>query len=71
MKPILYEGCKLFYWDRRKLESGTIEPYKVGVRRLSTGRIEYYCLSGNSDLLIVQAMNFKKAAAKFLTLINK
>lgn len=70
MKPILYEGCKLFYWDRRKLESGTIEPYRVGVRRLN-GRVEYYLLSGNKDILIVQAMNFKKAAAKFLTMIKK
>ena len=68
MRVILYEGCKLFTFNRVTFEFGTIEPEKVGVRMID-GFADYFLLSGNENLIIVQALNVKKAAGKMLTIL--
>ena len=69
MKPTSYPNCKLFYFDRKRLEFGTINPNLVKVE-LIKGVAFYSLINPNGlDLLIVQALNIKKASAKFLTLI--
>lgn len=70
MKVTMYEGCQLFTFNRETREFGTIEPEKVGVR-IVNGFAEYYQLSGEQNLIIVQALNIKNAAAKMLTILMK
>lgn len=70
MKVTMYEGCQLFTFNRETREFNTIEPEKVGVR-IVNGFAEYYQLSGEQNLIIVQALNIKNAAAKMLTILMK
>jgi len=70
MKPIIYDGCQLFTFDLKSLKFGVIDPAEVGVKRIGK-RFYYFQINGNSDLLIVQALNIKKAAAKMIDLIYK
>lgn len=69
MKPTIYPNCKLYYFDRKTLEFGTINPNLVEIEIVNG--IAFYSLISKKDpnFLIVQAMNTKKASAKFLTLI--
>ena len=70
MKVTMYEGCQLFTFNRETREFNTIKPEKVGVR-IVNGFAEYYQLSGEQNLIIVQALNIKNAAAKMLTILMK
>lgn len=70
MKVTIYEGCQLFTFNRETREFNTIKPEKVGVR-IVNGFAEYYQLSGEQNLIIVQALNIKNAAAKMLTILMK
>lgn len=70
MKVTMYEGCQLFTFNRETRDFNTIEPEKVGVR-IVNGFAEYYQLSGEQNLIIVQALNIKNAAAKMLTILMK
>lgn len=70
MKLTMYEGCQLFTFNRETRYFNTIEPEKVGVR-IVNGFAEYYQLSGEQNLIIVQALNIKNAAAKMLTILMK
>lgn len=71
MKPMIYPNCKLYYFDRNKLEFGTINPNIVKVQ-FTKGIAFYSLINANGlNLLIVQALNIKKASAKFLTLIMR
>lgn len=70
MKPIIYPNCKIIYFDRVTFEWGILSPEEVEVT-VRDG-ITYYNLikPSNRKLLIVQALNEKKASAKMLTLIH-
>lgn len=70
MKVKIYPGCKLFTFDRNTLEFGEIEPEKVNVQ-IVNGIATYKPKDVSNELIIVQALNIKKAAAKMLTIINK
>lgn len=69
MQPRIYDNCKLHGFDRDTLKFEILDPGLVGVRYWN-GIYDYYLLSGNRRMLIVQVINEKKAAAKFLTLIR-
>jgi len=62
------QGC-MYITGRKKLEFGTINPNLVKVEIIKG--VAFYSLINPKDLelLIVQAINIKKASAKFLTLI--
>lgn len=70
MKVTMFDDCQLFTFNRSTREFNTIEPEKVGVR-IVNGFAEYYQLSGEQNLIIVQALNIKNAAAKMLTILMK
>lgn len=73
MKPILYEGCKLFTFNLITFEFGTIEPEEVGVKKINWKGREiylYYCLKNEKELLIANAGNLKKAVGKMITLLE-
>lgn len=71
MQPRIYDNCQLFAFDREKLQFELLDPKLVGVRYWQ-GFHDYYLLAGGGErrLLIVQAINIKKAAAKMITLLN-
>ncbi|AHK11402.1 hypothetical protein F132_56 [Flavobacterium sp. phage 1/32] len=70
MKPIIYPNCKIIYFDRVTFEWGILNPEEVIAEKRNG--ITYYKLKKptHRKLLIVQALNEKKASAKMLTLIS-
>lgn len=69
MKPKIFQNCSLYTWDRITCEFGTIDPNLVYVKFID-GIAYYYPVDKNLNVIIVQALNLKKASAKILTLIN-
>jgi len=73
VKPILYDKCNLHAFDRETGEFFIISPALVEVRFIiyKGMRIaDYTLIKPDRNLIIAQAINVKKAAAKFITLID-
>jgi hypothetical protein len=70
MKPKIYPNCKLYFFNRISLAFGVIDENLVTTQKIDNQI--YYSLIENhkKTLLITQAINEKKASAKFLTMIN-
>lgn len=69
MKVTLYPNCKLYCLNRDTFEFSEISDRDVIVT-LKQG-IAHYTKDNNERLIIVQAINEKKAAAKILTILMK
>lgn len=70
MKPYLYKNCKLYYFNRVTLKFCVIDPKFVKAEKIEN-QIHYSLIENhNPKILICQALNFKLAAAKFLTMIK-
>lgn len=69
MKVTLYSGCKLYCLNRDTLEFSEISD--IGVNIVLKQGIAHYTKNNNKRLIIVQAINKKKAAAKILTILMK
>lgn len=70
MKPIIYDNCQLFTYNRDTEQFGIIDPEDVEVS-FSEGQAIYKPYDRDLNLIIVQALNIKKASAKMLTIINR
>lgn len=70
VKPYLFPKCKLFYFNRETLEIGTINENIVTAQKQGN-QIHYsLIINHNPKILIVQALNEKIAAGKFLSIIK-
>lgn len=69
MKVTLYHNCKLYCLNRDTLEFSEISD--IGVIVTLKKGIAHYTKDNNERLIIVQAINQKKAAAKILTILMK
>lgn len=70
VRPKIFPNCKLFTFDRDTREFGEIDPDLVNVR-FEGGRAIYEPKDASKNLIIIQAMNIKKASATMLTIIVK
>lgn len=69
MKVILYSGCSLFIWRNNEVEK--IDPDDVDVRFENKRPIYSLKSDPETDWMIVQAFNKKKAVAKLLTMLRQ
>lgn len=70
MDLTIYPNHKFYYFNRDTLELGTISPNLIK-QELVNGFINYSLKNPSRlNLLIVQAVNIKRASAKFLTIIH-